>query len=288
MLTSALQRMRHSRRGQVLALIFPTLFWLVVFFVVPLAIVFVYSFLTRGTYGQVVWRFNLGNYLRVFDPLYLRIFLRSIYLALLTTLGSLLFGYPLGYFIARRSRRWRNVLLLLLIIPFWTNFLVRTYAWRVILSSDGPVNSLLLSLGLTAEPLQLLFTDTAVLIGMVYSFLPEMVLPIYAAVERLDFALVEAAHDLYASDVQAFRRIILPLTMPGVLAGSILVFIPALGAFVTPDLLGGAKTVMLGNLIQQQFLTARDWPFGSALSFVLMAAMLVGTLIYFRRGGRTL
>lgn len=203
MLTAALQRMRHSRRGQVLALIFPTLFWLVVFFVVPLAIVFVYSFLTRGTYGQVVWRFNLGNYLRVFDPLYLRIFLRSIYLALLTTLGSLLFGYPLGYFIARRSRRWRNVLLLLLIIPFWTNFLVRTYAWRVILSSDGPVNSLLLSLGLTAEPLQLLFTDTAVLIGMVYSFLPEMVLPIYAAVERLDFALVEAAHDLYASDVQA-------------------------------------------------------------------------------------
>ena len=287
MLTTAVQRMRRSRGGQVMALIFPALFWLVVFFVVPLAIVFVYSFLTRGTYGQVLWQFNLGNYLRVFDPLYLRIFLRSIYLALLTTLVSLLFGYPLGYFIARRSRRWRNVLLLL-VIPFWTNFLVRTYAWRIILSSDGPINSLLLGLGLTSEPVQLLFTDTAVLIGMVYSFLPEMVLPIYAAVERLDFALVEAAHDLYASDLQAFRRVILPLTMPGVLAGSILVFIPALGAFVTPDLLGGARTVMLGNLIQQQFLTARDWPFGSALSFVLMAVMLLGTLIYFRRGGRTL
>jgi spermidine/putrescine transport system permease protein len=283
-----MQRMRRSRGGQVMALLFPALFWLFVFFAVPLVIVFVYSFLTRGTYGQVVWQFNPGNYLRVFDPLYLRIFLRSVYLALLTTLVSLLFGYPLGYFIARRGRRWRSILLLLLVIPFWTNFLVRTYAWRIILGSDGPINSVLLSLGLTAEPIQLLFTDMAVLIGMVYSFLPEMVLPIYAAVERLDFALVEAAHDLYASDVHAFRRVILPLTMPGVLAGSILVFIPALGAFVTPDLLGGAKTVMLGNLIQQQFLTARDWPFGSALSFVLMAAMLIGTLVYFRRGGRTL
>ncbi len=283
-----MQRLRRSRGGQVVALLFPALFWLVVFFVVPLVIVFVYSFLTRGTYGQVVWRFNLGNYLRVFDPLYLRIFLRSISLALLTTMGCLLFGYPLGYFIARRGPRGRNILLLLLVIPFWTNFLVRTYAWRVILSNDGPINSALLGLGVIAQPLQLLFTDTAVLIGMVYSFLPEMVLPIYVAVERLDSSLIEAAHDLYASDTQAFRRIILPLTMPGILAGSILVFIPALGAFVTPDLLGGAKTVMLGNLIQQQFLTARDWPFGSALSFVLMAAMLVGTLIYFRRGGQTL
>lgn len=283
-----MQRLRRSRGGQVVALLLPALFWLVVFFVVPLVIVFVYSFLTRGTYGQVVWRFNLGNYLRVFDPLYLRIFLRSISLALLTTMGCLLFGYPLGYFIARRGPRGRNILLLLLVIPFWTNFLVRTYAWRVILSNDGPINSALLGLGVIAQPLQLLFTDTAVLIGMVYSFLPEMVLPIYVAVERLDSSLIEAAHDLYASDTQAFRRIILPLTMPGILAGSILVFIPALGAFVTPDLLGGAKTVMLGNLIQQQFLTARDWPFGSALSFVLMAAMLVGTLIYFRRGGQTL
>ena len=197
-------------------------------------------------------------------------------------------SYPLGYFIARRGPRRRGILLLLLVVPFWTNFLVRTYAWRVILSNEGPINSLLMGLGLTNRPVPMLFTEFAVLVGLVYSYLPEMVLPIYAAVERLDFNLVQAAHDLYANDFQAFRRVVLPLTMPGILAGSILVFIPCLGAFVTPDILGGARTVMLGNLIQQQFLTARDWPFGSAVSFVLMAVMLVGTLIYFRQGGRTL
>ena len=283
-----MQRLRQSRQLQVLGLIAPALLWLVLFFAVPLVIVFVYSFLTRGTYGQVIWDFNLGNYVRVFDSLYVRIFLRSLRVAALTTVLCLAVGYPLGYFIARRGPRRRGILLLLLVVPFWTNFLVRTYAWRVILSNEGPINSLLMGLGLTNRPVPMLFTEFAVLVGLVYSYLPEMVLPIYAAVERLDFNLVQAAHDLYANDFQAFRRVILPLTMPGILAGSILVFIPCLGAFVTPDILGGARTVMLGNLIQQQFLTARDWPFGSAVSFVLMAVMLVGTLIYFRQGGRTL
>ncbi|MBK7202520.1 MAG: ABC transporter permease [Anaerolineae bacterium] len=283
-----MQRLRQSRQLQVLGLIAPALLWLVLFFAVPLVIVFVYSFLTRGTYGQVIWDFNLGNYVRVFDSLYVRIFLRSLRVAALTTMLCLAVGYPLGYFIARRGPRRRGILLLLLVVPFWTNFLVRTYAWRVILSNEGPINSLLMGLGLTNRPVPMLFTEFAVLVGLVYSYLPEMVLPIYAAVERLDFNLVQAAHDLYANDFQAFRRVVLPLTMPGILAGSILVFIPCLGAFVTPDILGGARTVMLGNLIQQQFLTARDWPFGSAVSFVLMAVMLVGTLIYFRQGGRTL
>ncbi len=283
-----MQRLRQSRQLQVLGLIAPALLWLVLFFAVPLVIVFVYSFLTRGTYGQVIWDFNLGNYVRVFDSLYVRIFLRSLRVAALTTMLCLAVGYPLGYFIARRRPRRRGILLLLLVVPFWTNFLVRTYAWRVILSNEGPINSLLMGLGLTNRPVPMLFTEFAVLVGLVYSYLPEMVLPIYAAVERLDFNLVQAAHDLYANDFQAFRRVVLPLTMPGILAGSILVFIPCLGAFVTPDILGGARTVMLGNLIQQQFLTARDWPFGSAVSFVLMAVMLVGTLIYFRQGGRTL
>ncbi|MFZ1508177.1 MAG: ABC transporter permease [Anaerolineae bacterium] len=283
-----MQRLRQSRQLQVLGLIAPALLWLVLFFAVPLVIVFVYSFLTRGTYGQVIWDFNLGNYVRVFDSLYVRIFLRSLRVAALTTVLCLAVGYPLGYFIARRGPRRRGILLLLLVVPFWTNFLVRTYAWRVILSNEGPINSLLMGLGLTNRPVPMLFTEFAVLVGLVYSYLPEMVLPIYAAVERLDFNLVQAAHDLYANDFQAFRRVVLPLTMPGILAGSILVFIPCLGAFVTPDILGGARTVMLGNLIQQQFLTARDWPFGSAVSFVLMAVMLVGTLIYFRQGGRTL
>ena len=283
-----MQRLRQSRQLQVLGLIAPALLWLVLFFAVPLVIVFVYSFLTRGTYGQVIWDFNLGNYVRVFDSLYVRIFLRSLRVAALTTMLCLAVGYPLGYFIARRGPRRRGILLLLLVVPFWTNFLVRTYAWRVILSNEGPINSLLMGLGLTNRPVPMLFTEFAVLVGLVYSYLPEMVLPIYAAVERLDFNLVQAAHDLYANDFQAFRRVVLPLTMPGILAGSILVFIPCLGAFVTPDILGGARTVMLGNLTQQQFLTARDWPFGSAVSFVLMAVMLVGTLIYFRQGGRTL
>lgn len=280
------QRLRRSRLLPLIGLITPALLWLILFFAVPLVIVFIYSFLTRGIYGQVIWDFNLGNYARVVDSLYVRIFVRSLRIAGLTTVLCLAVGYPLGYFIARRGSQRRGLLLLLLVIPFWTNFLVRTYAWRVILSNEGPINSLLMNLGLTNRPVPMLFTEFAVLVGLVYSYLPEMVLPIYAAVERLDFNLVQAANDLYANDFQAFRRVILPLTMPGILAGSLLVFIPCLGAFVTPDILGGARTVMLGNLIQQQFLTARDWPFGSAVSFVLMAVMLIGTLIYFRQGGR--
>jgi spermidine/putrescine transport system permease protein len=236
-----------------------------------------------------VWEFNLENYARVFDPLYLTILWRSVAFAMGNTLICLLMSYPFAYFISRIERpRVRNVLLLLVMVPFWTNFLVRTYAWRVILGSDGPLNTLLLNLGLINEPLSLLYTDGAVMIGLVYGYLPFMVLPLYAAIERVDFSLLEAAHDLYANGWQAFRRVLLPLTMPGVIAGSILVFIPSLGAFVTPDLLGGAKTVMIGNLIQSQFLTVRDWPFGSAISMVLMALVLIATLIYFRKGGRTL
>ncbi|HRW08794.1 MAG TPA: ABC transporter permease, partial [Caldilineaceae bacterium] len=171
---------------------------------------------------------------------------------------------------------------------FWTNFLIRTYAWRVILGNDGPINSILMAVGLIGEPLPLLFTPFAVMVGLLYGYMPFMVLPLYAAIDRIDFSLVEAAQDLYASGWQAFRKVVFPLSMPGVIAGSILVFIPSLGAFVTPDLLGGAKTVMIGNLIQSQFLTARDWPFGSSFSVLLMLAVLLATIIYFRQGGRTL
>jgi spermidine/putrescine transport system permease protein len=184
--------------------------------------------------------------------------------------------------------RLRNILLILVMVPFWTNFLVRTYAWRVILGADGPINGLLLGMGVIREPLPLIFNEGAVMVGLVYGYLPFMVLPLYAAIDRVDFSLMEAAHDLYANGWQAFRRVMLPLSMPGVIAGSILVFIPTLGAFVTPDLLGGAKTVMIGNLIQSQFLTARDWPFGSAFTVLLMLVVLGATLIYFRKGGRTL
>lgn len=280
---------RGRERVQLATLIGPASIYLIFFFVIPLGIVFVYSFLRRGAYGQLIWEFTLSNYVRVFDPLYLSIFWRSVLLALAATVGSLLLAYPFAYYIARRpSARTRNLLLVLVMIPFWTNFLIRTYAWRVILGGDGPINSFLLWTGLINEPLTLLFTDTAVLLGLIYGYLPFMVLPLYAAIERLDFSLMEAASDLYANGWNAFRKVLLPLSMPGVIAGSILVFIPSLGAFVTPDLLGGAKTVMIGNLIQGQFLTARDWPFGSAISMILMAAVLGATLIYFRQGGRTL
>jgi spermidine/putrescine transport system permease protein len=272
---------------QVLVLIFPSLFWLVIFFAVPLVIVFVYSFLKRGPYGQLVWSFNLQNYVRFFDPLYLKIFVRSFKIAAITTVFCFLFGYPLAYWIATRPAKWRNMMLLLIMIPFWTNFLVRTYAWILILRDTGLINNALMSLGLIQQPLPLFGNDLAIIIGLVYGWFPDMVLPCYAAIERLDFSLVEAAQDLYANEVRSFLRVIFPLTLPGVVAGSMLVFIPSLGAYVTPDLLGGAKSVMIGNVIQSQFLTVRDYPFGSAFSFVLMALMLLATLIYFRVGART-
>jgi spermidine/putrescine transport system permease protein len=285
---SLLAAIRRRPGLGVLALIFPSLFWLVVFFFLPLVIVFVYSFLKRGPYGQIVWEFNLQNYARFFDPLYLRVFARSFKIAGITTAVCFLLGYPMAYWMATRPPRWRNTLLLLLMIPFWTNFLVRTYAWILILRDSGLVNNALLGLGLISEPLPLFGNDLAIVIGLVYGWFPDMVLPCYAAIERLDFSLVEAAQDLYANEIRAFARVIFPLTLPGVVAGSILVFIPSLGAYVTPDLLGGARSVMIGNVIQSQFLSVRDYPFGSAFSFVLMAMMLVATLLYFRVGGRTL
>jgi spermidine/putrescine transport system permease protein len=285
---SFIDRIRRRPGLQTLLLLFPSLFWLIVFFALPLVIVFVYSFLKRGPYGQIVWEFNLQNYARFFDPLYVKIFLRSFRIAAITTIVSFLLGYPMAYWIATRSARWRNTLLLLLMIPFWTNFLVRTYAWILLLRDSGLINGLLQGLGLISAPLPLFGNEFAIIIGLVYGWFPGMVLPCYAAIERLDLSLVEAAQDLYANEVRAFARVVFPLTLPGVIAGSILVFIPSLGAYITPDLLGGAKAVMIGNVIQSQFLSVRDYPFGSAFSFVLMAIMLVATLIYFRVGARTL
>jgi spermidine/putrescine transport system permease protein len=281
-------RLRRSLGLRILVLISPSLLWLVVFFVLPLVIVLVYSFLKRGPYGDIRWEFNLQNYVRFFDPLYLKIFLRSFKIAGITTLLCFLLGYPMAYWLATRPKKWRNTLLLLIMIPFWTNFLIRTYAWILILQDTGLVNQFFLNLGIIGEPLKLFGTDTAVIIGLVYGWFPDMVLPCYAALERLDFSLVEAAEDLYANELRAFFRVIFPLSIPGVVAGSILVFVPSLGAYITSDLLGGAKTVMIGNVIQSQFMSVRDYPFGSAFSFVLMAIMLVATLVYFRVGARTM
>lgn len=265
-----------------LILLLPATIWLLIFFVIPLIIVLIYSFLERGIYGGVTWEFTLKNYQRLADDLYLNIIWRSLGLASLTTLICLIIGYPVAFLIATISGRWRNLLLFLVIIPFWTNFLVRTYAWMVILRSEGVINTILQSLNLIQDPLNLLFTPFAVIVGLIYGYLPFMILPLYANIERLNFSLVEAAQDLGANHIKTFFRIILPLTLPGIMAGSVLVFIPALGAFITPDILGGAKTVMVGNLIQNQFLQARDWPFGSALSMGLMILVLIPVMIYFR------
>jgi spermidine/putrescine transport system permease protein len=273
-----------ARRGFLVSL--PAYVYLVVFFVIPFGLVVVYSFATRDSTGLTVLRdWNLDSYQRVFTSEVLVIFLRSLGLALSTTVICLGFSYPFAYYIATRPPKVRNILLVFVMIPFWSNFLVRTYAWRVLLGSDGPISQISQALG--GEPMRLLFTNSAVLIGLVYGFMPFMVLPLYAALERMDWRLVEAARDLYASGWSAFRKVTLPISLPGVIAGSILVFIPSLGAYVTPALLGGARTVLMGDYIVSQFLAARNWPFGSALSVGLMAIMLAATLIYFRAGAKT-
>lgn len=278
-------RKAESRRGFLIGL--PAYVYLVAFFALPLVLVFVYSFASRSSTGRTVLRnWNLDSYQRLLDPLVIEIFVRSFVLALVTTVICLLVSYPFAYFIATRRPGLRNVLLILVMIPFWSNFLVRTYAWRVLLGTDGILSQISQALG--GEPVRVLFTNSAVLIGLVYGFLPFMVLPLYAAIERLDWSLVEAARDLYANGWKAFRKITLPLSMPGVVAGSILVFIPSLGAYVTPAILGGARTVLLGDYIVSQFLAARNWPFGSALSFAVMFVMLLATIFYFRAGAKTL
>ncbi|MEA5467488.1 ABC transporter permease [Spirulina sp. 06S082] len=262
--------------------LFPATLWLIFFFIFPLSIVLVYSFLERGTYGGVSWILTVENYQRLVNPIYWTVFFRSLYLAFLTTFACLLVGYPLAFFIATRPPQWRNIFLLLTIIPFWTNFLVRIYAWIVLLRSEGVINIIIQSLGISNEPLELLFNSFAVSVGLIYGYLPFMILPLYSTIEKFNFSLIEASHDLGANDWRTFTRIVLPLTYRGIVAGSLLVFIPAVGEFVTPDILGGAKTLMMGNLVQSQFLAARNWPFGSVLSIVMMAIVLLPIIIYFR------
>ena len=247
----------------------PTVLWLSFFFVVPLLIVVAVSFASRTPYGQVIFDWTLGNYARFTETLYLSIFLDTLIVALITTVLTILLGYPLAYFIAQLPQKWQQPGLILVMIPFWINFLIRSYAWVIILRTQGVLNTILLKFGLIEQPLQMLYNEVAVMLGMVYALLPFMVLPIYVSIEQLDHRLLEAASDLGASPFTAFRKITLPLTMPGIAAGTILVFISSLGMFVVPDVMGGAKSALIGNLIQNQFLSARDWPFGGALSIVL-------------------
>ena len=267
-------------------LLAPMVVWLLLFVVVPTAILFVYSFCERDEVGGVIFSFTLENYRRILDPVYLMIFVRSVGYAGLTTLICVVVGYPVAYYIARATEEKRNRLLLLVMVPFWTSFLIRTYAWITILKQEGLLNGLLQSLHLTAAPLSLLYTPTAVVIGLVYAYLPFMILPIYGSAEKLDNSLIEAAHDLGAGPLRAFSAVIVPLTMPGIAAGTLLVFVPAIGMFAITDLMGGAKVPLIGNVIQNQFFQARDWPFGAALGVVFMLMFAVTYVLLQRRGAR--
>ncbi len=284
---SLLKTMRESKTAQGLALISPANIYLFLFMVLPMLLVAILSFLSRGTYGEVTFVFNLTNYSRLLDPLYGRIVIYSLGVGIATTILSIVIGYPLAYYIARAPARQRSLLLFLVLLPFWTNFIIRIYAWIMILRTGGFLDAFMQWAHITKEPLQLLYTPTAVMIGMLYEFLPFMILPLYSSLEKIENAVLEAAADLGAAPVRVFLRVTLPLSVPGMVAGTILVFIPAMGMFVIPDLMGGAKTILIGNVIRNQFLTARDWPFGAATSMILMALTMVLTLYYTRKAGFT-
>ncbi len=282
---SLLKIIRESKVGQGLALIAPANTYLLIFMVIPLILVGGLSFLSRGTYGSVEFRFNISNYTRLFDPLYAKILGYSLLVGVATTVMCIAVGYPLAYYIARAPARQRSLLLFLVLLPFWTNFIIRIYAWIMILRAGGFLDSVLQWAHITREPLGLLYTPTAVMIGMIYEFLPFMILPLYTSLEKIENAVMEAAADLGAPPVRVFLRVTLPLSIPGMIAGTILVFIPAMGMFVIPDLMGGAKTILIGNVIRNQFLTARDWPFGAAASMILMVLTMIFTFYYTRKAG---
>jgi spermidine/putrescine transport system permease protein len=259
------------QRRQLLAL---PLLWIALLLILPCLLVIGLSFFERGTYGGIDYNFTFENYLRAIDPLYFGILLKSLWIAALTTAIALLVGYPAAYLIATAPVRWQKPLLILAVLPFWSNYLIRTYAWIVLLNNEGLINGALQGLGLIEDPLPLLYNEFAILVGLTYAYLPFMILPLYAAIHRLSPDLIEASTDLGAGGWRSFWRITLPLTLPGIAAGSIFVFVYSMGNFITPDLLGGGRTVMVGNLIYDQFLTARDWPFGATLAFALMGVMM--------------
>ncbi|WP_375054870.1 spermidine/putrescine ABC transporter permease PotB [Zobellella sp. DQSA1] len=258
--------------------------WLLLFVFMPNLMIIGTSFLTRDHASLVSLVFTLDNYGRLLDPLYVRVLWHSVYMAGMATLVCLLVGYPFAFVIAQSPRRWRPLLLFLVIVPFWTNSLIRTYALKVVLGTKGLLNNALLALGLIEQPLRIMFTEVAVIIGLVYILLPFMVLPLYAAIEKLDGRLLEAARDLGAGAWSRFFRVIVPLTMPGIVAGCLLVFLPAMGMFYISDLLGGAKNLLIGNIIKTQFLNIRDWPFGSATSITLTVLMAALIFVYYRVG----
>lgn len=252
----------------------------IVLVIIPLMYIIILSFLKKDAIWGVTNEFTLNNFIKIFDPIYLKTFIDSLILAFSTTVITLLLGYPFGYFMSKLGTKKRSIVMLLVVIPFWTNALVRIYGWIILLRTNGVLNSILLNLGLIDEPIKILYTYGAVLIGMVYSLLPFMILSIYTSAEKIDWSLIEAARDLGATSFQAFFTITLKLTLPGILSGVVLVFIPSVGLFFISDLLGGGKIMLIGNLIKNQLLVSRDWPFGAALSVVMMVMTLIIIWIY--------
>ncbi|KPA23468.1 Spermidine/putrescine transport system permease protein PotB [Shimia sp. SK013] len=286
------ERQRKTR----IALLLPALVVIGLFGVMPLSIALVYSFLEPGVYGGVEWVFSTNAYVQflferdifddtlAFNSAYLQIFGRSFGLAATTMIGALVLGFPVAYFIAARPPEHRNFWLFAITLPFWTNLLIRTYSMLLIVRDEGFINLMLMQFGVISEPLEMLYTDGAVLAGLIYSYLPFMILPIYASLEKFDFSLLEAGHDLYANRTRVFRHIVIPMARPGIVAGSVLVLVPALGAYITPEILGGGKKLMIGNLIALQFGSGRNWPFGSAAALILMAIVLIALLLSLRAG----
>jgi spermidine/putrescine transport system permease protein len=288
---------RRNKFAQLFGLISPGVLWILLFFNLPLLIMLFISFVQRGRAGAIKLPpvYTLENYHQLFNAclsqftgpecnpfLYIGIFWHSMRIALVVTFWCIILGYPLAYFISRQRQIWRDALMILVIIPFWTNFLVRTYALKQVLATEGLLNSFLMNLHLVNHPLDLLFNEFAVNVGLIYGYLPFAILPMYASIEKFDHSLMEAASDLGAPPWRAFLRVMLPLTLPGVVAALVLVFVPVVGAFITPDIMGGGKIEMIGTLINRQFGVSRNWPFGSAMSLVLMLMVLIGVIAYFR------
>ncbi|MBY7732393.1 spermidine/putrescine ABC transporter permease PotB [Vibrio bathopelagicus] len=258
--------------------------WLVLFVMIPNIMIIGTSFLTRDEANLIEMTFTLDNYLRLADPLYFKVLMHSFYMAIVATLLCLIIGYPFAYIVAKMPAKWRPIMLFLVIVPFWTNSLIRTYGLKVVLGTQGVLNKGLLALDIIDKPLRIMYSETAVMIGLVYILLPFMILPLYSAIEKLDDTYLEAAKDLGANKLQTLLKVVLPLTMPGIIGGCLLVLLPALGMFYISDLLGGAKNLLIGNVIKSQVLNARDWPFGAATSIALTMAMAVMLYAYYRAG----
>jgi spermidine/putrescine transport system permease protein len=270
---------RRSRALGRIVFLGPGLIYLIVLLLIPLALLLSFTVFRRGRFGGIVYELTGENFTRLIDPLYLDVVLGSLKIATITTVIALLVGYPTAYLIAQLPRKWKTVALVAIVLPFWTNFLIRIYAWIVLLSGPGLVNSTLMKLGLIDKPLELLYNQGTIITGLIYSYLPLMVLPLYAAIEKLDPQLREASANLGARPARTFLSVTLPLTLPGVITGCLFVFVPSFGNFIVPELLGGGRSIMVGNLIRDQFLKARDWPFGATLSLALIAVLIVLLLL---------